>query len=276
MLSEEFNMDSVFSVFEYEFFRNAVIGCLLASIVCGIVGTYIVTRRLVFISGGITHASFGGIGLGVYLGISPILGATAFAVASALGVRWLTDGRGVRQDSAIAIFWTLGMSVGIIFCYLTPGFITDMASYLFGSLLTIGVADIIILAVLAVVVLVVFAVFRRVIIAVAFDSDFARIQRLPVAVVEYGMMVLVAVTIVATLRMIGVVMVISLLTVPQVTANLFTHNYSTMSLLSIAVSMMFCLVGFAVSFWLSVPSGAAIILVSVIGYAFARIIKRYV
>ena len=90
------------------------------------------------------------------------------------------------------------------------------------------------------------------------------------------MIVLVAVTIVATLRMIGVVMVISLLTVPQVTANLFTHNYSTMSLLSIAVSMVFCLVGFAVSFWLSVPSGAAIILVSVIGYAFARIIKRYV
>lgn len=267
-------MQQIFSVFEYEFFRNAILGCLLASIVCGMVGTYIVTRRLVFISGGITHASFGGIGLGVYLGLSPILGAMVFAVASALGVQWLSSGRGVRQDSAIAMFWTLGMSVGIIFCYLTPGFVTDMSSYLFGSLLTIGTADIIILAVLAVVVLAAFFLFRRVIIAVAFDANFARTQRLPVAIVEYGMMVLVAVTIVATLRMMGVVMAISLLTVPQVTANLFTHSYSTMSLLSIVMSMVFCVVGLALSFWLSVPSGAAIILVSVIGYAIARGVRK--
>lgn len=267
-------MQQIFSVFEYEFFRNAILGCLLASIVCGMVGTYIVTRRLVFISGGITHASFGGIGLGVYLGLSPIFGAMVFAVASALGVQWLSSGRGVRQDSAIAMFWTLGMSVGIIFCYLTPGFVTDMSSYLFGSLLTIGTADLTVLAVLAAVVLAVFTVFRRVIVAVAFDSQFARTQRLPVTVVEYGMMVLVAVTIVAALRMVGVVMVISLLTVPQVTANLFTRSFSAMSILSVAVSMVFCLAGFWLSFWLSVPSGAAIILVSVAGYAIARAMRH--
>lgn len=261
------------SVFEYTFFQNALAGCLLASIVCGIVGTYIVTRRLVFISGGITHASFGGIGLGVWLGLSPVVGAMLFAVASALGVQWLSARRSVRQDSAIAVFWTFGMSLGIIFCYLTPGFITDMSSYLFGSILTIGIVELSVLSVLSAVVAVVFLLFRRVIIAVAFDSMFARTQRLPVTFVEYGMMVLIAVTIVATLRMVGIVMVISLLTLPQMTANLFTGNYTMMSLLSVLVSMMYCVLGLLVSFWLSVPSGAAIIFVSVIGYALLRGIR---
>ncbi len=271
---KKYNMEQILSVFEYDFFRNAVLGCLLASIVCGIVGTYVVTRRLVFISGGITHASFGGIGLAVFLGSSPLLGAMAFAVASALGVQWLSARRDVRQDSAIAMFWTFGMSVGIIFSYLTPGFVTDMSSYLFGSLLTIGTPDLVVLATLAVTALAVFSVFRRVIVAVAFDSQFARTQRLPVSIIEYGMMMLIAVTIVAALRIMGVVMVISLLTIPQITANLFTHNFSTMMLLSIIVSMVFCLAGFCLSFCLSVPSGAAIILVSVVGYAVARLIVR--
>lgn len=259
------------SIFEYAFFQNALLGCLLASIVCGIVGTYIVARRLVFISGGITHASFGGIGLGVYFGLNPIVGAMLFAVASAVGVQWLADKRSVRQDSAIAMFWTFGMSIGIIFCYMTPGFITDMSSYLFGSILTIGSTDLCILAVLSLVVVAVFLLFRRVIVAVAFDNMFARVLRLPVSLIEYGMMVLIAVTIVATLRMIGIVMVISLLTIPQMTANLITNSYTNMSLLSICISMLFCLCGLLVSFWLSVPSGAAIIFVSVIGYALVRL-----
>ena len=259
------------TIFEYAFFQNALLGCLLASIVCGIVGTYIVARRLVFISGGITHASFGGIGLGVYFGLSPIVGAMLFAVASAVGVQLLADKRSVRQDSAIALFWTFGMSIGIIFCYMTPGFVTDMSSYLFGSILTIGSTDILILALLALVVVAVFLLFRRVIVAVAFDSMFARVQRLPVSFVEYGMMVLIAVTIVATLRMIGIVMVISLLTIPQMTANLLTNSYVRMSLLSICISMLYCFCGLLVSFWLSVPSGAAIIFVSVIGYTAVRI-----
>lgn len=264
---------SVYSVFHYVFFQNAIMGCILASIVCGIIGTYIVTRRLVFISGGITHASFGGIGLGVYLGVNPIFGAMLFATACALGVQWLSSGRGVRRDSAIAMFWTFGMSIGIIFCYLTPGFVTDMSSYLFGSILTIGDSELAVLYCLTAVVLLVFFLCRRIIIAVAFDSLFARTQRLPVSIVDYGMMLLIAVTIVAILRMVGIVMVISLLTIPQITANLFTGGYVTMSLLSIFISIVFCLAGLLLSFWLSVPSGAAIIFISVLGYTLARVIK---
>lgn len=266
---------SVYSVFHYVFFQNAIMGCILASIVCGIIGTYIVTRRLVFISGGITHASFGGIGLGVYLGVNPIFGAMLFATVCALGVQWLSSGRGVRQDSAIAMFWTFGMSIGIIFCYLTPGFVTDMSSYLFGSILTIGDSELAVLYCLTAVVLLVFFLFRRIIIAVAFDSLFARTQRLPVSIIDYGMMLLIAVTIVAVLRMVGIVMVISLLTIPQITANLFTGGYVTMSLLSIFISIVFCLAGLLLSFWLSVPSGAAIIFISVLGYTLARVIKCF-
>lgn len=249
-------------------------GCLLASVVCGIIGTYIVTRRLVFISGGITHASFGGIGLGVYFGVSPILGAMLFSVASALGIQWLSAGRNVRQDSAIAMFWTFGMSIGVIFSYLTPGFVTDMSSYLFGSMLTITGSDLRLLLALSLVVVAVFLLFRRIVIAVAFDSLFARTQRLPVAVVEYGMMILIAVTIVATLRMMGIVMALSLLTVPQMTADIFTHNYTSLTLWSILISVVYCVLGFILSFVLGVPSGAAIIVVSVTSYALVRGVRR--
>ena len=122
------------NILEYSFFQNALLGSLLASVLCGFIGTYIVTRRLVFISGGITHASFGGIGLGVFLGINPILSAMVFSVLSAFGVQWMSRRGDVREDSAIAVFWTFGMSLGIICCFLSPGFMPDLPSFLFGSL----------------------------------------------------------------------------------------------------------------------------------------------
>ena len=144
------------SIVEYAFFQNAIIGSLLASIACGFIGTYIVSRRLVFISGGITHASFGGIGIGVYLGINPILSAMVYAVASAFGVQWMSRSVKVREDSAIALFWTFGMSVGILCSFLTPGFMPDLPSFLFGSILTISHADIVLLAAVTAVVATVF------------------------------------------------------------------------------------------------------------------------
>lgn len=136
---------------QYTFFQHALIGSLLASIVCGLIGTYIVTRRLVFISGGLTHASFGGIGLGLYTGVSPILAAGVFAVLSAFGVEWLSKRNDMREDSAIAVFWTLGMALGIMFTFLSPGFAPDLSAYLFGNILTITFGDIALLAGLAVI-----------------------------------------------------------------------------------------------------------------------------
>ncbi|MBO1363573.1 metal ABC transporter permease [Prevotella sp. A2931] len=260
-------------ILQYTFFQNALIGSLLASIVCGFIGTYIVTRRLVFISGGITHASFGGIGLGVYLGINPILSAIAFAVMCAFGVQWMSRKTDVREDSAIALFWTLGMSIGIIFSFLTPGFMTDLPSFLFGNILIIGTADLCLLGLLAIVVMIVFALFFRLIISVAFDRTFALSQQLPVKTTEYVMMALIAITIVSTLRMIGIVLAISLLTIPQMTANLLTFNYKKMIGWSILIGWIDCLLGLLISYALNVPSGASIIFVSILLYALTRIIK---
>ena len=259
-------------ILEYTFFQNALMGCLLASVLCGIVGTYIVTRRLVFISGGITHASFGGIGLGVCLGLNPVLSAMVFAVASACGVQWVATRGQVREDSAIALFWTLGMSVGIICCFLTPGFMPDLPSYLFGSVLTISQSDLILLSSVTAVVLCLFAFMWRTLMAVSFDPVFARSRRLPVDIIEYMMMVIIAVTIVSTLRLVGVVLAISLLTVPQMTANLFTYDYRRMILLSILFGVIYSILGLTIAYWMNVPSGASIIFVSIVGYGLCRML----
>ena len=260
-------------ILSYSFFQHALLGSFLASILCGIIGTYIVTRRLVFISGGITHASFGGIGLGVFLGVNPIVSAMVFSVLSACGVQWLSEKGSIREDSAIAVFWTLGMSVGIICCFLTPGFMPDLPSFLFGSILTIGVADLILLGVLAVVASVVFVFGYHTILCIAFDPLFARSQKLPVKAVEYLLMILIALAIVSTLRMVGIVLAMSLLTIPQMTANLFTFRFKTMIVLSILLGWTSCLLGLAISYWFNVPSGASIIFVGILVYALCKTIK---
>ena len=188
----------------YTFFQHALLGSLLASIACGIIGTYIVTRRLVFISGGITHASFGGIGLGLFAGISPILSAAVFSVLSAFGVEWLSRRKDMREDSAIAVFWTLGMALGIMFSFLSPGFAPDLSAYLFGNILTINQADLWMLGILALILTGFFYLFIRPIVYIAFDREFARSQKIPVEIFEYVLMMFIALTIVACLRMVGI------------------------------------------------------------------------
>lgn len=261
------------NIIEYTFFQNALIGSLLVSILCGIVGTYIVTRRLVFISGGITHASFGGIGIGLFAGINPILSAMGFSVLSACGVQWLSRHGNIREDSAIALFWTLGMSIGIICSFLTPGFMPDLSSFLFGSILTIEKTDLYLLGFLALIASLLFCLCLRPIQNIAFDSTFARSQRLPVTTLEYTMMILIALTIVATLKLVGIVLAISILTIPQMTANLFTFCYKKMIWLSIIFGWSDCLIGLYASYRLNVPPGATIIFVSILLYIILRIAK---
>lgn len=261
-------------LFQYTFFQHALLGSLFASIACGIIGTYIVTRRLVFISGGITHASFGGIGIGLYSGVSPLLTAALFSILSAFGVEWLSKRSDMREDSAIAVFWTFGMAIGIIFSFLAPGFTPDLSSFLFGNILTITRTDILLLALLSIALAVFFSLFLRPIIAIAFDREFARSQRMPVAAFEYILMMFIALTIVSCLRMVGIVLAISLLTLPQMTANLFTHSFKRIIFLSIALGYIGCLGGLLLSYQLQVPSGAAIIFVSILIYAAAKVYKQ--
>lgn len=268
-------MSNLLELFQYTFFQHALLGSLFASIACGIIGTYIVTRRLVFISGGITHASFGGIGIGLYTGISPLLAAAVFSTLSAFGVEWLSKRSDMREDSAIAVFWTFGMAIGIIFSFLAPGFTPDLSSYLFGNILTITQGDIWILAILSIVLIAFFTLFMRPIIAIAFDRKFARSQQMPVALFEYILMMFIALTIVACLRMVGIVLAISLLTLPQMTANLFTYSFKRIIGLSILIGYIGCLGGLLLSYQLQVPSGAAIIFVSILIYTGAKLYKQF-
>ena len=266
-------MSGILELFNYTFFQHALLGSLFASIACGIIGTYIVTRRLVFISGGITHASFGGIGIGLYTGISPILGAAIFSVLSAFGVEWLSKRKDMREDSAIAVFWTLGMAVGIIFSFLAPGFTPDLSTFLFGNILTITLSDIWMLAILSLVLIGFFTCFLTTIIYIAFDREYARSQRIPVRLFEYILMMFIALTIVSCLRMIGIVLVISLLTLPQMTSNLFTHSFKKIIFMSIGIGFMSCIGGLLLSYQLQVPSGASIIFFSILVYAFCKMGK---
>ena len=266
-------MNNLLELLNYTFFQHALLGSLFASIACGIIGTYIVTRRLVFISGGITHASFGGIGIGLYTGMSPLLSAAIFSVLSAFGVEWLSKRKDMREDSAIAVFWTFGMAVGIIFSFLTPGFTPDLSAFLFGNILTITTTDIWMLVGLSMLLIIFFTCFLNPIIYIAFDREYARSQRIPVVFFEYTLMMFIALTIVACLRMIGIVLVISLLTLPQMTANLFTHSFKKIIWLSIGIGYLGCLGGLFLSYHMHVPSGAAIIFFSILVYTLCKMGK---
>lgn len=266
----------IFELFQYDFFTNALLGGLFASIACGIIGSYVVVKRLVFISGGITHASLGGLGIGFYFGLSPILSAMVFSVLSAFGIQWLSSRQDVREDSAIAAFWSFGMAIGIICIYLKAGFAPNLSDYLFGNILTITTMDIIWFAILSFVLSCIFFFFKREILYVAFDSDFAKTRNIPVKFIEYAMMFFIAVTIVLTIRLVGVVLLLSLLTIPQMIANLYTANFTKIIFLSILFGLLGCIIGLILSAYINVPSGAFIIFVLIAIYFICRFTNKVI
>lgn len=259
-------------LFQYTFFTNALEASLLISILCGLAGTWIVARRLVFIAGGITHASFGGIGLGYFLGLNPLLGAAVFAVASANGMLFATRKGNLREDSAIGILWSLGMALGVLFIFLTPGYAPNLMTYLFGSILTVGNAELNLMWLLAGVVILFFALFYRVILTIAFDESHARTMQLPVDVVNYALMTLIALVIVLSIRVSGIILVISFLTIPQSTANLFARSFKQIMFASVGISLLTSVGGLYLSYALNVPSGATIIVVMVVVFLIARLL----
>jgi len=260
-------------ILQYTFFQHALIGSLLTAIACGMVGTYVVARRLVFISGGITHASFGGLGLGFYLGTNPVGMALVFSVLSAFGVEWASKTQNIREDSAIAGVWSLGMALGVIFIFLTPGYAPNLSAFLFGNILTITMTDIVWISVLVCCLILLFSFFLREIIFVAFDRDFAFTQGLPVRLIEYVMMFFIAVTIVLSIRLVGIMLLMSLLTLPQITINIFTSNFKKIIWGSIGIGFLGCITGLIFSYLFNAPSGAFIILVLVVLFLLAKAIK---
>lgn len=261
------------SLISYGFIQHAVLAALLMSVSCGIVGAYIVSRRMVFISGGITHTSFGGIGIAYYLGFPPLAGAAIFAVLAALTSENLTRRKVLRNDSIIAILWSLGMAVGIIFIYLTPGYAPNLMSYLFGSIITVSTADLWFMLALALTVSAVFVLLFKPILYVAFDEQFARTRGIPVMFINYLLIVLVALTIVLSIRTAGIILVLAVLTIPQNISNLFTKRLSQIMLWSVVLGFVASILGLVISYYLEIPSGATIIFTLVLLYLVARLIK---
>lgn len=243
----------------YPFFTRALVSCLLISIACGITGAYIVSKRIVFLAGSISHASFGGIGLGYYFGFNPILGAGVFAVISALIAEKLSEKSKMRIDSAIGLLWSFGMAIGIIFIFITPGYAPDLTSYLFGSILTISSLDLLAVAAVALIVAVSFFLFFKEILYTAFDSEYAKTQGVPVKGISYFVMALSALTIVISIKAVGIILVISMLTIPQAAAGLITKDFKRMIFLSIIFALAASIAGLFMSAYIDIPSGAAII-----------------
>ncbi len=260
-------------ILSYPFFQNALIGLIIISVASALIGTYIVTRRMVFISGGITHACFGGLGLGYFFGINPIFMAAIFAIGSSLGVEWLSERCHVRKDSAIAVIWALGMAIGIMFIFMTDGYVPDLNSFLFGNVLTITRSDLWIFGGFTLLLIVFFTLFHRTIIAVSFDPDFARTRRLPVTLINYIMTVFVAVTIVLTIRLIGIMLLMSLMSLPQMIAENMTLRYVGMIKISVLAAVICSIGGLFISYGLGFPASASIVLLLVVSYALTSLKK---
>ena len=260
-------------LFEYGFIQNAFAAALLMSVTCGIIGTYIVSRRMVFISGGITHSSFGGVGIGYYLGFPPLAGAAVFAVLAALITENLTRKKVLRNDSIIAIMWSLGMALGIIFVYLTPGYAPNLMSFLFGSIITVTATDLWFMFSLTVTVVLFFSILFRPILYISFDEQFARTRGIPVMLMNYLLIILVALTIVLSIRVAGIILVLSILTIPQNIANIFTNRFGEIMIISVILGFFASMIGLVISYYLDIPSGATIIFSLVLMYLAARIMK---
>jgi len=265
-------------MFQFAFMRNALYAGLLISVVAGVVGTLLVVNRMVFISGGVAHAAFGGIGLALFLGIPPLLGAGMFAVAAAVTMGLLTLRHRHRVDTVIGAVWATGMALGIILIDLTPGYGADLMSYLFGSIMTVTPADVLFMLLLAVAAVAFAALFYRQLIALSFDEEFAALRNVPVRTLYFSLLVLASLTVVVTIQAVGLILVIALLSIPHYLAERFVGSLAGMMALSTVLSMIFTVSGLMLSFRFNLSSGATIIMVATtalfIGLAAGAIRKR--
>lgn len=261
-------------VLQYEFMRNALMAGVLVSIACGIIGAYVVVNRIVFLGGGISHAAYGGVGLGYFLGINPVLGAIAFSLAAALGMGMVSKRARQRVDTAIGIMWATGMALGIILIDLTPGYATDLMSYLFGSILTIPTTDIILMLLLDAVIISAVTLFYKEFLAISFDEEFATVVGIPVERLYLLLLCLIALTVVMLMRVVGLILVIALLTIPAAISEQFTSDLRRMMVLSILLGVLFTTAGLWLSYALNLTSSAIIILISGVTFLLSTLYKN--
>ena len=251
-------------ILQYEFIQNAIIAGILVSFASGIIGSLIVVNRMVFLAGGIAHTSYGGIGLAVYFGFPIFLGASLFACAAALLMAFITLNNRNRIDTFIGLIWAVGMAIGIIFIDLTPGYNVDLMSYLFGSILAVSSEDLYFMAILLAVIVTIMVFWYRDILAVSYDSEYASLRGINVKFFYTLILVLSALTVVIAIKVVGLILVIALLTIPIYIAEKISNTLASMMVYSGFLSSIFTLLGLYISYNYDLTSGASIIIVSAI------------
>lgn len=265
-------------ILNYEFMQNAVLAGLLVSFSAGIIGSLIVVNRMVFLAGGIAHTSYGGIGMAVYFGLPIFFGASLFAVAAALLMAKITLNQRDKIDTFIGLIWAIGMAIGIILVDLTPGYNVDLMSYLFGSILAVSSDDIRYMSILLTAIILIVTLFYREILAVSYDSQYASLRGINVKFFYTLILVLSALTIVIAIKVVGLILVIALLTIPIYIAEKLSNSLGVMMIVSGVLSSFFTLIGLLFSYQFDLTSGASIILVSAAGLMLflltSKVLKR--
>lgn len=256
----------VWEALQFEFMRNALLAGILVSITCGIIGTLVVVNRIVFISGGIAHAAYGGIGMAFYMGFPPFLGAAffSFAISMVMGVASLRDKQ--RVDAIIGVMWAVGMALGIIFIDLAPGYNVDLMSYLFGSILTVAKMDLWFMLSLNMVLLLIVFVFYKEFLAMSYDEEFSFVVGIPVRTLYFILLGMIALSVVMIIKIVGIILVIALISIPPYIAEKHTTSLGKMMILSSILGVFFTLIGLWLSYRYDLTSGATIIMVA--GVAF--------
>ena len=235
------------AIFQYGFMRNAFAAAILASIACGIMGTIIVEKKLVMMSGGIAHASFGGIGLGYLTGIEPIYTALLFSAGASVGIASLKRKSSTGSDVLVAILWSVGMALGVVFIALTPGYPPDMASYLFGNILSVSDHAVLTILILDMVIVLFVASLFNFLKAFMFDEEFCESMDINTTFIEYLLFVMISFTVVVLIKVVGIILIVALLTAPPAISRLFTYNLKKIMLYSILLGILFCLAGLWIS-----------------------------
>lgn len=251
---------------QFEFIRHALFAGLLASVLCGIMGTLAVVNRIVFLSGGIAHAAYGGIGLAFFFGWPFLIGTMGFSLVAALIMAAVTLKAKHRGDTIIGVVWAVGMAVGVILLDLTPGYNVDLMSYLFGSILTVPESDLWTMLAVGVTMTFLVAFYYKDLLALSYDEEFARIRGVPVTVIYFSLIVMLAVTVVLVIQVVGLILVIALLTIPPFIIEKHVKSLARMMIGSSLLGALFTLVGLWLSYTYDLTSGASIILVAGAGF----------
>jgi zinc transport system permease protein len=252
----------MFEALQFEFMRNALAAGLLASLICGIIGSLVVVNRIVFLSGGIAHAAYGGIGLAFFFGWPYLAGTLAFSLAAAMVMAVISLRARHRADTVIGVLWAVGMATGIVLIDLTPGYNVDLMSYLFGSILTVPGNDLWIMCCLALGILAVSVYYYQDFLAMSYDEEFARVRGVAVAPLYFLLVGMLAVTVVLIIQVVGLILVIALLTIPTFIAEKYAGSLAKMMILASMLNMAFTLCGLWLAYRYDLTSGAAIILVA--------------